>query len=115
MTVTPVGAVAASTTASEGLEVLSIPLKVNIGFTSIDNHPISCQTVEPVALNVTNTLDPEELLTEGWRFTGTTVIPEIKCDVDGREDPSLGGVLSLAFSGSKNPLSLAITAPGEYR
>jgi hypothetical protein len=136
MTVTPIGAVSASTAASEGREQLSIPLKVDIGFTSLNEHPIDCKTAEPVALNLTNTLDQEELLSKGWNFTGTTVIPEIKCEESGREnpslggvlnaafsgphegapgDPSLGGVLSSTFSGSENPFSLAITAPVSNR
>jgi hypothetical protein len=132
MTVTPIGAVDASTAASEELERLSIPLKVDIGFTSINEHPIDCKTAEPVALNLTSTLDPEELLSKGWNFAGKTVIPEIKCEEGGHAnpslggvlsasfsgaheggpgDPSLGGVLSSTFSGSESPFSLAITAP----
>jgi hypothetical protein len=131
MTVTTVGGVAASTAASEGLEALSIPLKVEIGFTSINGDPISCKTAEPVALNLTDTLDLEELLSRRWSFSGTTAIPEIRCQ-GGSGAGSLGGALSAAFSaaheggpaggfpggvpssalsGSKNPFSLTITAP----
>jgi hypothetical protein len=131
ITVTPVGGVAAATAASEELEQLSIPLKVNIGFTSINGQPISCKTAEPVALNLTDTLDLHELLAQGWKFAGTTVIPEIKCEggseaaslsgtlsaafsgsrEGGSGGQSLGGTLSSAFSGAENPFSLAITAP----
>jgi hypothetical protein len=141
MTLTPVGAVTASTAGSNGLEALSLPLMVNIGFTKIGNDPIDCETAEPVVLNSSDTLDLEELLTKGWQFTGTTVIPEIKCrepghesgvqnaslegsalggalsspfsatQKGGHEDPSMGQVLSSAFSGSESPFSLAITAP----
>jgi hypothetical protein len=118
MTLTPVGALAASTSASEGLEELTDPLRVNIGFTRMDNHPIDCETAQPVQLDLANTLDLEELLSQGWHFTGTTAIPEIKCEAGGGhkeptpDDVSVGQLLSSAFSGSENHFSLAITAPG---
>jgi hypothetical protein len=140
-TVTPVGAVSASTAGSDGLEALSLPLMVNVAFTRIGNDPIDCETAEPVLLNSSDTLDLEELLTQGWHFTGTTVIPEIKCgehghgnaleaaslegaslggalgsalpgsEKDGPEDAALGQALSAAFSGAESNFSLAITAP----
>jgi hypothetical protein len=118
ITLSPVGAVAASTANSGGLEQLSAPLEVHIGFTKIGNHPIDCETAEPVQLKLADTLDLEELLTQGWHFTGTTTIPEITCEARGGhkdpspEDLSLGQALSAAFSGSENHFSLAITAPG---
>jgi hypothetical protein len=91
---------------------------VNIGFTRMDNHPIDCETAQPVQLDLANTLDLEELLSQGWHFTGTTAIPEIKCEAGGGhkeptpDDVSVGQLLSSAFSGSENHFSLAITAPG---
>jgi hypothetical protein len=135
ITVTPVSGVTASTAANGGLEALSVPLKVNIGFTSIDGQPISCSTAEPVALNLTDTLDLEELLSQGWNFTGTSVIPEIKCEggseaaslssalsgafsgphEGGSGGASLGGVPSSTLSGSGSPFSLAVTAPKGHR
>jgi hypothetical protein len=113
----PVGAVVASTAGSNGLEQLTIPLKANIGITKVGNHPIDCETAEPVQLNLAVALDLEELLTQGWHFTGTTPIPQIECEAHGGHEPSpedvaLGQALSSAFSGSENHFSLAITAPG---
>jgi hypothetical protein len=112
----PVDPVAVSITDSGGLEQLSIPLKVEIGFSKIGNRPIDCEGAEPVQLKLTDTLDLEELLTQGWHFTGSAVIPEITCGEHGHqhtaEELSLGQALSSAFSGSESHFSLAITAPG---
>jgi hypothetical protein len=111
MTVTPVGTLTATATKGEGgLEQLSAPLKVNIAFTSINEHPIECKTAEPISLNLTDELGLEELLTQGWSFTGTAAIPEIKCEEHGRGD-AVEDALNSAFSSSENHFSLAVTAP----
>jgi hypothetical protein len=78
---------------------------------TLSSPPAQCSTSEPVSLNLTQTLDLEELLTKGWSLTGTTSIPTFKCEGKGIETNLLAGALSAVLSGPENPFSLAITAP----
>ena len=117
ISVTPVGELSATSADSEGLAQLSAPLKVKIGFTKINNKPISCETEAPVSLALSDKLDLEEVLAPNWQFSGTTTIPQISCGAPGNkaatpEDTALGQQLSAAFSGSEDHFSLAITDPG---
>jgi hypothetical protein len=92
----------------------SVPIKANIGFTSITffglKFPLSCKTTTPVNLPLEeNLLLFEELLnsTVGSHFTGTTTFPSISCTefFTGFFNSSL---LTSLFSGSGNTYSLFV-------
>jgi pimeloyl-ACP methyl ester carboxylesterase len=119
MTLTQVGPVKGTVTETEaGKETLTLPVKLNLGIPSLrfdesgiegPSVPIGCVTAEPIALNLTTTLSREELLSKGWSFTGSTALPDIKCE--GELGNLFGFVLSLLFSGPENQYSIKVTAP----
>ena len=89
MTVTQVGSLEGSLTQSEtvpGDEMLSAPVKLDLGITSIRllglKIPTTCATAQPLSLNLVDNLTREELLTKGWSFSGTTTIPKVRCEGD---------------------------------
>jgi hypothetical protein len=113
MELTQAGAIEGSIQASKSIVgdfSLSLPLKANLGFSSIMifglNIPTKCLTAEPLAFNLLDTLSLEELVSEGARFMGTTKFPTVKCEgTSGALDSS---VLSSLFSGPNNPYSITI-------
>ena len=108
------GTVASSTTAA-GEETLTIPTKLELGVTSVGilglSVPVQCTTAEPLALTLTDTLTREELLHEGWSFSGTTTLPRFSCK-GGLLGGLVGMTLTMLLSGPENPYSLTVTAPG---
>jgi hypothetical protein len=89
---------------------LSLPVKANLGFSSINifglKIPTKCLTAEPLAFNLLDTLSLEELTSLGANFTGTTNFPAVKCEgTSGALDSS---VLSSLFSGPSNSYSLML-------
>jgi hypothetical protein len=92
----------------------SVPIKANIGFTSLTlfglKFPLSCKTATAVNLPLEeNLLLFEELLnnTVGSHFTGTTAFPAINCTefLTGSFNSAL---LTSLFSGPGNTYSLFV-------
>jgi len=110
---TQVGALAGSIMASEGLEALTIPVKLNVAISEVRleglSIPLHCSSSEPVSLNLADTLDLEELLTERWQFSGTFLLPKVSCE-GGSRGAAFGAVLTALLSGPENTYSLAIAA-----
>jgi hypothetical protein len=118
MTLTQVGAIEGVVATSEtvsGHETLTMPVKLNLGITSVGRRgrtiPTRCTTSEPVALNFVDTLTRAELLRKGWSSTGTATLPAIRCEGKGR-GVTLGHTLTRLLSGPENPYSITIRAPG---
>jgi outer membrane protein assembly factor BamB len=117
-TLTPVGpleaTIARSTTVS-GDETLSASAKLNIAISSLSifglTIPLNCATTEPVALNLSDTLTREELVSKGWTFSGTATLPNVRCE-GGFLGSLFGHVLTRLLSGPENAYSLSIKAPG---
>ncbi len=107
------GTVAKSETVS-GDEMLSIPLKLNLGVSSLSllglKIPATCASAEPLALGLVDNLTSRELLDTGWSFTGVTSVPKLKCQ-GGLLGALFGPILSAFLSGPENPYSLSIKAP----
>jgi pimeloyl-ACP methyl ester carboxylesterase len=101
--------------AEAGRETLTLPVKLNLGITSLKilglTIPTQCATAEPIALDLVTTRTREELLFKGWSFTGTTTLPKIRCE-GGFLGSLFGFVLSSLLSGPENPYAIAVTAPG---
>jgi pimeloyl-ACP methyl ester carboxylesterase len=117
LTVTQVGSIAGKVTQSEtapGQETLTVPVSLKLGVTSLKllglSIPTKCATIEPISLNLTDTLSEEELLSKGWTFTGTTSIPFVRCE-GGLLGSLFGLVLSGLLTGPENQYSLQVTAP----
>lgn len=118
MTLTEAGTIegaVAKHQAVSGDETLSAPTALNLRITSVTvlglGIPTSCVTSEPVGLNLVANLTPEELLTEGWGFTGTMTLPKIKCE-GGFAGGLFGELLSGLISGPETAYSVSIRAPG---
>jgi hypothetical protein len=118
MTVTQSGAIGGTIAPSKavpGDETLTLPVKLNLGFTSIGllglNVPTKCTTSQPVSLTLTDTLTKEALLSKGWSFSGTTTIPKITCE-GGLLGPLYGETVSGLVAGAGAGYSLTFTAPG---
>jgi hypothetical protein len=107
------GAVAKSESVP-GDETLFAPLKLNAAITSVGilglTIPTTCATTEPLALNLTDTLTREELLTKGWSFAGMTAVPRVKCE-GGFLSRLFGVILTGLLGGPEDPYSISITAP----
>jgi hypothetical protein len=115
---TPEGAIAGTVAKSEtvsGDEMLSVPMKLGVGITSVSlfglKIPTTCPTAEPLSLSLVDNLTREELLTKGWSFAGSTTIPKVKCE-GGLLASLFGHVLSALLSGPENAYAIKITAPG---
>jgi hypothetical protein len=97
-----------------GDETLTLPLKVNLGITSVNllglSIPTSCKTTQPISLTLVENLTEQALRTTGWSFTGTTTIPSIKCE-GGLLGSLFAEVLSPLFSGPEAAYSINVTAP----
>ena len=107
------GSVAKSETVS-GDELLTLPVSLNVGISSLSalglKIPTKCATTEPLSLSLIDTLTREELLSKGWSFVGSTTVPKIKCE-GGLLGGLLGPVLSSLLSGPENPFSLKVAPP----
>jgi hypothetical protein len=117
MTVTQSGAINGSIAPSKtisGDELLTLPVKLNLGFTSIGllglNVPTKCTTSQPVSLTLTDTLT-REALSKGWSFSGTATIPKITCE-GGLLGTLYGETISGLVSGAGASYSLTVAAPG---
>jgi IPT/TIG domain len=103
------GSIAASTTIPGDFN-LSLPVKANIGFSSITIFGLKiaakCLTSEPLAFNLIDTLSLEELLSSGAQFMGATKFPTVKCE--GTNGTLLSAILTSLFSGPSNPYSIMI-------
>jgi hypothetical protein len=108
------GTIAKSTTVS-GDETLTLPVQLELGFTSLGllglNVPTSCSTSAPVALTLSDTLTKEALLSKGWAFSGATTIPRVSCS-GGLLGALYGEVISGLISGAGASYSFTVTAPG---
>jgi IPT/TIG domain len=90
----------------------SLPLEVNMGFTSLTlaglKIPLECKTARPVSLPLSeNVMLFGEFLDAGSHFTGTTTYPRISCR--GPVGVVEGAILSALVSGPGNSYSLVIT------
>lgn len=98
-----------------GDETLSAPLSLSLRVTSVGLLglviPTDCATAQAVSLALADTLTREELLTKGWAFTGLSALPRFKCE-GGFLGHLFGQVLSGLLSGTENPFTLAVNAPG---
>ena len=98
-----------------GDEALTLPVKLNLGFTSFGllglNIPTNCATSQPVSLTLTDTLTKEALVSKGWAFSGTGTIPKITCQ-GGLLGALYGGTISELISGAGASYSLSVKAPG---
>jgi len=92
---------------------LSVPTKVNVGFTLVGilgiEVPTHCETSQPVNFNLKEVQTLVEVLVTGPHFVGTATIPSIKCD--GLEGLTLAPVMTTALSGPGNPYELKIHHP----
>jgi len=118
LTLSEVGSLAGTVTKSEsaaGEDTLSIPLKLNLGITSVRllglTIPTKCTTIEPISLKLSDTLSTEELLSKGWSFSGTTSLPYVRC-TGGLLGSLFGLVASGLLTGPENKYTLQVTAPG---
>jgi alpha-tubulin suppressor-like RCC1 family protein len=118
MTVTQSGAIGGTIAPSKtvpGDETLTLPVKLNLGFTSFGllglNIPTNCATSQPVSLTLTDTLTKEALVSKGWAFSGTGTIPKITCQ-GGLLGALYGGTISELISGAGASYSLSVKAPG---
>lgn len=104
-----------SAQAPSGDESLSMPLRLNLGITSVAllglSIPTQCATVEPLALELADTLTAEELLKSGWSFTGTSSVPRFECH-GGWLGHLFGAVLSALLSGPDNTYALSVRPAG---
>lgn len=115
ITFEPVGSIAGSVTPGTGAfnVILSVPTKANIKFTSLSvfglDLPVSCQTVEPVTLNLSAELNAFELINSGSHFSGTATFPIVRCGgpLGFFEGPLLSGL----FSGPENSYSITLAPP----
>jgi hypothetical protein len=103
-----------STTAvGGGSALLSLSPRLNLGITSVGvlglKLPTSCLSTEAINLALSATLTREELLVKGWRFTGTTMIPRLKCE--GQFGPLVGTLLSVLLTGPENAYALHFAPP----
>jgi alpha-tubulin suppressor-like RCC1 family protein len=117
-TITQLGGIAgslASSTSVSGAEVISMPLRLNLGITSVSllglTVPTRCLTSQPMQFGLVDTLSREELLGKGWSFSGTTTLPSIRCE-GGLLGQLFGSVLTSLLSGPEDPYSISIRAPG---
>ncbi len=117
LTITQVGSIKGTIAASEtvpGDETITVPTSVNIGVTSVGilglKIPVSCATIEPVSLHLTDTLTPEEL-EKGWKFAGKVSLPLIACKERGLLGALFGLVLSGFFTGPESSYSINISEP----
>ena len=98
---------------SLGEVTLSIPAKVNIGFTSLSilgiTIPTECVTSSPVSFPLMSTTSLLALLYTGTSFKGTTTIPSVSCG--GLFGILLQPILSSLVSGSNNAYSLSFAPP----
>ncbi len=118
MTIAQAGAISGSIAPSKsvpGDETLTLPVKLNLGFTSIGllglNVPTSCSTSQPVSLTLTDTLTKQALTSGGWSFSGTATIGKITCQ-GGLLGALYGETISGLISGAGASYSLTFTAPG---
>ncbi len=93
---------------------LAAPVKVNLAITSVGALgipllPTTCETSEPISLNLNDTLTVKEIYEAGPHFTGTTTFPPFVCH--GAEALVVEPVLNTLISGSENPYSLSMTKP----
>ncbi len=116
MTLTQTGAIEGSLTKSKtfpGDETLTIPVKLNMGITSIGivglTIPTKCTTSKPIAGSLVDTLTREELLQTGWHFSGMATLPPLQC-AGGSLGELFGVILTSVLSGPENPFSLSISA-----
>jgi hypothetical protein len=95
-------------------ELMTAPLSVNLGVTSIGvlglRTPTGCATREPVSLALADTLTREEFLAKGWHFAGTTSISRFRC-AGGFLGMLFGPLLSAVLSGPEDLYSISIAAP----
>ncbi len=117
MTVTQSGAISGTIAPSKtvpGDETLTLPVKLNLGFTSIGllglNIPTKCTTAQPVSLTLTDTLTREALISKGWSFSGTATVGKITCE-GGLLGALYGETISGLVSGAGASYSLTVTAP----
>ena len=117
VSLTQSGAISGTVAKSEvvpGAESLSLPLKLNVGLTSVAalglKIPVNCATAEPLALPLASTLTREELLLTGWSFSGTATLSTIHCE-GGLLGRLFGAVLSALLSGPENAYALSIKPP----
>ena len=107
------GKLARSETVS-GDEVLSIPVKLKVGITSVGllglSIPTKCATAESLSLTLSADVAGEELLTKGWGFGGSASLPRIKCE-GGLLGTAFGVVLSGLLSGPETVYALTIRPP----
>ena len=116
MSITQSGAIAGSIAPSKAIsgdEVLTLPVKLNLGFSSVDllglTVPTKCSTSEPLSLTLTDTLSKEALTSKGWSFSGTTTIPKISCE-GGLLGALYGEVISGLISGAGAGYSLSVAS-----
>jgi hypothetical protein len=104
----------------EACLVLKVITKADVGITAVGTNlglgelanlegsiSTNCQTSEPVAFNLSDTLDLAELAEQGPRFKGTVTIPSITCE--GPEALVLAPILTAVMSGPENPYALGIS------
>jgi hypothetical protein len=105
----------AKSVGTAGDELLTIPLGLNLGINSVQVLGLTistrCETSEPVALALSDTLTHEELAAKGWSFSGSSTLPRFKCEGGFLSRP-FGAILSALLSGPENSYALAVTAPG---
>jgi hypothetical protein len=101
---------------AEGCELLSVPTKIKIGFTTIGilglKIPAQCEA-KGIELNLADYLTLAKLLgleaPPGSHFTGTANFPLVFCG--GLLGLTEGPLLSALFSGPDNPYSITISPP----
>lgn len=119
MTLTQVGpleGLVSGTETSMSEPLLTLPAKLDLGVTSVSlfglKIPTSCATERPLSLKLTDALTHQELLHEGWHFSGTVGLPQFTCE--GGFLPKLFAlVLTLTLSGPENSYAISVTAPPE--
>jgi hypothetical protein len=93
-----------------GCMTVNIPAKANLGVTVVGalgiEVPTHCETSEPVAFNLKETLAFPEIFAPGLQFKGKTTIPPMKCE--GLEGIAIGLALTAVMSGPDNPFELNI-------
>ncbi len=97
-----------------GAESFSLPVKLNVGITSLEvvglKIPAKCTTAEPLVLGLMSALSREELLHTGWSFSGAATLPKIRCE-GGLLGRLFGPILSALLSGPENAYALSFKPP----
>jgi len=101
-----------------GLEQVSLPMKLNLGVSSLRllglSIPTSCATAEPSSLLISGAFSvitgPPELLNRPLGSTGTTTIAKLRCG-GGLLGALFGSVVSELLAGGGNSYTLGLAAP----